>query len=86
MLTPIPDQIKTVEEAKAFIKDLYDNCEDFHPDNRAEDIIVIATGARMFTNEEATRINARFEEIGDLNGFDPCRYLLCLYNYPVMAE
>ena len=78
MLTPLPASIATIEEAQNFLKALYDNSESFHPDDSAEDIVIDLEGTRLFTDEEATKINTLMDQISDLEGFDPCLYILRL--------
>jgi hypothetical protein len=85
MKTILPEAITTVEEAKAFLKALHDNGEDYHPEDSPETVYNMYTGQRLFTDEEAPKVKALIHQIYNLPGnagkypdleFDPCGYLL----------
>lgn len=79
MKTVIPERINSVTEAMNFMKELYDNGESFHPEDSAFDIIKHGSQDRLFTDEEAEKIDERMLDISALlEHFDPCSYLLRL--------
>lgn len=91
MKTPIPNAITSIEEAKAWLKALHSNNEEYHPEDDAHDIINGRTGQPLCTKEEADKLNALMGQIyamltvsrdGDgvitLSPFDPCGYLIDL--------
>jgi hypothetical protein len=57
MKTTLPNSIKNKEEAIELLKNLNDNLESFHPQDNAFDIIDTTTNERMFTKEEALKLN-----------------------------
>jgi len=63
MTTVLPNSISTIEEAKAFLKALYDNGESFHPDDDPADIIMDRTGTPLFSPSEATLVSERMAEV-----------------------
>lgn len=80
MKTALPDSINTVEEAKKFLTDLYNNGEAYHPEDSA---ILID----IFTQQEGEQLNKLMSHIYNLDGnngnhatpkFDPCKFLLDL--------
>ena len=83
MKTKIPDSIKTIEESKTFLTDLYNNGESFHPEDDANDCI-----GHIATLEEGNKINDLMADIYNLPGNDgkhdnsiifcPCEFLLNL--------
>lgn len=80
MKTDIPNEIQTIEQAKAYLKSLYDNGEDYHPEDDAFGICW--SMEEHPTEEEMKRMNKVMEDIYDLGNFDPCGYLLDLDNVP----
>jgi hypothetical protein len=81
MRTRLPLRIDTVEEAKEFLTDLYNNGEAYHPEDDAHDIIWVGTEVSMF---EKDRLNELMQNIYDLPcnsdrypdlGFDPCEHI-----------
>jgi hypothetical protein len=81
MQTVLPTEIKTVNQAKAFLAALYFNGESFHPEDDAYHVAWV--GIMEPTDEEKTKLN---ELMGDIyclpdNGkypdliFDPCEFL-----------
>lgn len=90
MKTTLPAKIETKEQAIAFLTELHKNGEAFHPEDDATDIY-IGKGdiSRLFTDEEADKLNELMIQIYDLDGnngnhlnpeFDPCHVLLVLGN------
>ena len=69
--------IETESDAQAFFFQLDQAGLLFHPEDRAEQVISAATGARLFTDEEAACINARIDEVFAIMD-DPCQYCLDL--------
>lgn len=85
MKTTLPESIATVDEAKAFITELYNNAELYHPEedaNEVGDFLPISGGRqifkRLFTPEEATKLNGLFNQIDNLQGFCPCSFSLSI--------
>ena len=83
MKTNLPYSINTIEEAKAFLFDLHQNGESYHPEDDAFDIIN-AEQLPLFTIEEAEQLNNLFGEIANLSRgdhetlFDASEYLMSL--------
>ena len=78
MKTVLPNEIKTVEQAKAFLTDLHNNGEAYHPEDDAHEI-VWNTEERPTTND-MNMLNFLMDEIYKLPDFDPCEFLLDLSN------
>ena len=71
MKTKLPTAITTIEEAKAFLKELNSNCEAFHPEDDAEDIgdwLGINDDAESPTAEECKQLNKLLKDIFYLEG------------------
>lgn len=84
MKTKLPNQIKTVKEAKAFLTELIINDESYHPEDNANDVFLgtIKNERGILTKAECDQLNKLMDDIYDLpNGFDPCRFIL---NYLVL--
>ena len=82
MKTNLNRTISTQEEAEDFLNELFENGESFHPEDDAKNIIKIATGVRIFTDEEADKLNELMSSIYEIKDadedFDACGYLLDL--------
>lgn len=92
MNTVLPQSINSIEDAKKFLTDLYNNEETFHPEDDATDLV-----GDPFTFDEGTQLNKLMDDIYNLAGnesvksmvFDPCEFILNLDpeyskdNYPV---
>jgi hypothetical protein len=83
MKTNLNRTITTQDEAEDFLNELFENGEDFHPEDDARNIIRFATGERLFTDEEADKLNDLMSSMYDKDfdadaDFDPCGYLLDL--------
>lgn len=82
MKTKLPDSIKTVEDAKKFLRELHDNNEAYHCEDDACEIVNTKTNERLFTNEEGAQLNSLMGDIYNWltkdSNFDPCGYLLFL--------
>jgi hypothetical protein len=77
MKTTLPPNIITVEQAKNFLKALFDNGEAFHPEDNANDIeFNPPPGVEPPTAAERALLNKLMEEIYNLGDFDPCDYLM----------
>lgn len=82
MKTTLPEKISTIEEARAFLKELHKNVEHYHPEDDAHDIVNYLD----YTVEECDQLNKLMQDIYALPGndspqnmaFDPCVYLLFL--------
>ena len=75
MRTQLPFSIDTVEEAREFLQELFDNDESYHPEDDAHDIIWNGTTVDMF---EKDRLNELMEDMRELEGFDACEFLMDL--------
>ncbi len=78
MKTNLDRTITTQDEAESFLSELFDNGESFHPEDDARNIIKFATAERIFTDEEADKLNDLMSSIYEILDFDPCGYLLDL--------
>jgi hypothetical protein len=82
MKTILPASIKTIEQAKKFLNELYVNGELYHPEDDAKDCL------NGITDDEAAKCNELMNEIYSLPGnenikklsFDPCEYCVELTN------
>lgn len=85
MKTKLPEAITTVEEAKAFITDLFNNGEGYHPEDDAFDVIWTSSNPTIV---EKMQLNKLMADIYDLPGnedyrnmvFDPCGLFCDLSN------
>ena len=73
MKTNLNRTIENEEEAKAFLQDLIDNNEAYHPDEDAQDIIFQEAEV---TQKEAHRLNVLMGQVFEVEGFDPYGYLI----------
>lgn len=79
--TQLPQAINTIDEAKAFLNELFKNGETYHPDDDASDCL-----EGIVTKEQGAQLNKLMDDIRALPGneypqnmaFDPCDYLLDL--------
>jgi len=82
MKTNLNRTITTQEDAEYFLSELFENGESFHPEDDARNIIKFATGERIFTDEEADKLNDLMSSIYEIQDsdedFDACGYLLDL--------
>jgi hypothetical protein len=71
--TVLPAKITTIEQAKQYLTDLYNNSESYHPEDSASDCLDIdaETGAKM--DELMEQVYGFFSD-----DFDPCGFLLHL--------
>ena len=86
MKTILPPKIETVEQAKAFLTDLFNNNEVYHPEEDAHYIVWETVNP---SEQERDKLNELMEDIYNLDGnngnhhspkFDPCEFLLNLIN------
>lgn len=85
MKTVLPQAIGTIEEAKAYLTELYNNREAYHPEDSASDCLGRNGKA---TPEECTQLDKLMEDIYNLPGNDdkphdeiafcPCEFILNL--------
>lgn len=85
MKTTLPDHIETVEQAKTFLTDLYNNGEAIHPEDPAHSIVWIHLPIEQIpTPEECAKLDKLMDDIYNLDGnagnhanpkFDPCEWL-----------
>lgn len=93
MKTKLPPEIKTIEQAKELLKALFDNNEDFHPEDDAHTILWSTT---QVSEQEADQLNKLMNDIYNLPGndgrhcdpmvFDPCEYLWVLREEDLAKE
>lgn len=82
MKTILPQSINTVEEAKAFLTDLHNNGEAYHPEDNAASVGHLK--GHKLTKGECWQLDKLMGEIYGLQGanikmdFDPCEFLLQL--------
>lgn len=62
MKTKLPTKLTTISDVENFITELYSNDEFFHLDDDAAHIVNIQTGERLFTDDEAQKINTLLEQ------------------------
>ena len=64
---PVPafyyDSIDTLEQAKFFLTRLHETGKLFHLEDSPDQVIVSATGQRLFTDEEADLLTRRVDEV-----------------------
>lgn len=73
MKTILPESITTAEDAKAFLSELEANGESFHPDDDPKDIVWSCDPP---TAEQCDRLSELMYQCTQIEGFDPCRFLL----------
>ena len=67
----LPKEIKTVNQAESFLTLLLENNIAYHPEDDAKDCLENILPAGM-----CEQINRLMDEVYDIDGFDPCEYLL----------
>lgn len=89
MKTTLPTTITTIEEAEAFLTDLYNNGESYHPEDDAHDIVWSGDIFGFPSRDDAMQLNELMHQIYALPGndgrhtdlaFDPCEFLNQLEN------
>lgn len=86
MFTTLPPAINTIDQAKAFLTELYENGEAFNPEDDANDIVFPVHHAQVPDRSECDQLNKLMADIYELPGnnsahdmvFDPCGFLLDL--------
>jgi hypothetical protein len=79
--TTIPDAIKTVDEAKAFLKALWENEESYHPEDNANGIVWDDVNPSPEQRTQLNKLRTDIYNVAKADGeFDPCEYLLALEN------
>ena len=86
MKTQLPASINTIDEAKAFLTDLYNNGEAYHPEDSADSIEWALPVDQQPTVAECVQLDKLMADIYSLPGndsvhnmaFDPCRFILDL--------
>lgn len=78
MKTELPKGIFTVNEARRFLRKLFNNGEAFHPDDSAFGVIDGSTGMMLFNDDEAGQLDTLVAQMQDLESddFDICKFLL----------
>lgn len=79
MKTKLPKSIKTIQQAKNFLKSLCDNNEHYHCEDDAHEIVGIDAD-----NDERDQLNKLMQDIYELEGnsdhrhmaFDPCGFII----------
>lgn len=75
MKTKIPEKIESMEAVNAYLTELHNNDEAYHPEDDAREI------DNLFTREEGEQLNTAMEQVYavcNANGADPCEILLRL--------
>lgn len=76
MKTKLPEKIETEEQAKAFLQDLINNGEIYHPEDDAFDIIWNIPDMENPTFAECIQLNNLMDQIYALDLFDPCEFII----------
>lgn len=76
MKTILPKSINSIEDANKLLRELFENNESFHPEDDAHDVIDVHTNKEIFTEEEADKLNDLIGQMYEIDGYDPCEYLL----------
>lgn len=75
----LPSKIKTTEEARIFIKMIFNWDVLLHPDDDAHDIVT-PKGEKFFTDKQADKINELYGQVFELEDFCPYAYNVMLLN------
>lgn len=76
MKTKLPQSITTQAEAEAFLKELYNNGEIYHPEDDAHGIIWnLPEGQDEPTNEECDLLNDLMDQCTFIKNWDACGYI-----------
>ena len=76
MKTNLNRKIETIEDAKQFLSELFNNDEAYHPEDNANDI---EFKTAKVSAQEREALNPLMNDCF-IKGFDPCEYLLDLIN------
>lgn len=74
--TKLPENITTIEEAKAFLTELIKNDEHFHPDDDAHTINWSLPAKQQPNKKECDKLNSLMYQVCQINGFDPYGFIL----------
>lgn len=74
--------LTTAQEAKAYLKELYDNDLLFHLDDDPADMVRVSDGEPTFTIEECEMVSQRISEVFSLLK-DPFEYIVDELTYEV---
>ena len=66
----------TEEQAKSYLRSLYNNNEEYHPEDDATDILWSMNPEDKPTGVEMIQMNKLMDMIYGLPNFDPCEWLL----------
>lgn len=98
MKTKLPEAITTIEEAKAFLRELHSNGELWHPEDSAHDMMPwhgMPEDEPRPTTEQCNQLDKLMQDIYDLPGnkdkypdllFDPCGYGLQINAIAVLNQ
>lgn len=76
MKTKLPNNIKTIDQAKTFLQELVENGESYHPEDSA--LMIIGPGFHA-TTQEREQLDNLMRDIYTLPGkFDPCEYIMSI--------
>lgn len=64
--------IKTKEDAEAYLTELFNNGESYHPEDNAHDIIWNTASP---TSWEKKKLNRLMKQVNTIPNFDPCDFL-----------
>lgn len=81
MKTVLPVAITTIEQAKAYLTDLYNNGEAYHPEDNAHSIAWSLPVQP--TTDEREQLNKLMNDIYALKRIDPCEFILDLDSRPI---
>lgn len=72
MKTALPNQISTLEQAKSYLKNLYENGDSYHPEDSAADCF------ENIDAETAKRMDDLMDQVYSFASeeFDPCMFIL----------
>lgn len=79
MKTVLPSSIETIEQAKAYLTDLYNNGESYHPEDGAENVSWNLHANDIPTETECIFMDKLMNDIYRIakgTDFDPCEFLL----------
>lgn len=79
MKTTLPEQITTIEEAQEFLLELHRNGESYHPEDQAKNVVWYnVPEPHRPTKQEQKQLDKLMGQILNMEGFDPCAFLLGL--------
>ncbi len=78
MKTALPTSISSIEEANKLLKELYENGESFHPEDDVFDLDFDTDEPPTW--EEKVQLDYLFDQMYEIEEYDPCEYLEELIN------